>query len=152
MSNTIVTIGAPSAQTQVSVSSADIIYVSVAAGFTGQGGNIGGQETYSAAQPISGGRVVTVISNTADYFDPEGEYEPAGIAKNAAAQGDTLTVALNGPVVIAGWGLTPGSTYYAGPNGTLISDATQAVGRVQIIGVAEDANTLIVNIQQGIIL
>jgi hypothetical protein len=121
-------------------------------GVQGETGSVGGQESYAAAQAISAGRVVTVVSNIADYFDTSGNLEPAGIAKNAAAQGDTVQVALNGPVTMAGWGLTPGAVYYAGANGTLISDPTQAVGRVQIIGVAEDANTLIVNIQQGIIL
>jgi len=121
-------------------------------GVQGETGSVGGEEQYQAAQAISGGRVVSVVSNTADYFDPTGNLEPVGIAKHAASQGASLAVALNGPLVNAGWGLTPGATYFAGPNGTLISDPAQAVGRVQIIGVAEDANTLIINIQQGIIL
>ena len=123
-------------------------------GFQGIQGPAGGssEQTYSAAQAISSGRVVSAVSNTADYFDPTGNLEPVGIAVNAASQGASLSVALSGPLVIAGWGLTPGATYFAGPNGTLISDPAQAVGRVQIIGVAEDANTLIINIQQGIIL
>lgn len=59
MSNTIVTIGAPSAQTQLSVSSADIIYVSVAAGFTGQGG--GGGANLSTTRTAT---TVTVVSDS----------------------------------------------------------------------------------------
>ena len=60
MSNTVVTIGAPSAQTQVSVSSADIIYVSVAAGFTGQGGGGGGANLSTTRTATT----VTVVSDS----------------------------------------------------------------------------------------
>ena len=55
MSNTVVTIGAPSGQTQVSVSSADIIYVTVAAGFTGQGGGGGGGRKDNSTTNRAGG-------------------------------------------------------------------------------------------------
>lgn len=61
MSNTVVTIGAPSAQTQVSVSSADIIYVTVAAGFTGQGGGGGGGANLSTTRTAT---TVTVVSDS----------------------------------------------------------------------------------------
>lgn len=110
-------------------------------------------ETYTASTAISSGRIVRAISNAVSYFDPTNDVaEPTGISKTAAAQGDVVEVILSGPVVIPGWGLTPGSVYYAGENGTLISDPSQATGRVQAIGVAEDANTLIINIQPAIIL
>lgn len=60
MSNTVVTIGAPSGQTQVSVSSADIIYVTVAAGFTGQGGGGGGANLSTTRTATT----VTVVSDS----------------------------------------------------------------------------------------
>lgn len=121
-------------------------------GPVGPAGDPGARASYAAGQATSSGRLMTAISNQATYFDPEGAYEPAGIALNASMQGDQVVVILNGPVVISGWGLTPGAAYYAGPNGTIISDPAQCVGRVQQIGVAEDANTLIINIQPAIIL
>jgi hypothetical protein len=121
-------------------------------GVPGPAGDPGARSKYAAAQATSSGRLMTALSNQAVYFDPESNYEPAGIALNAAVQGDEVTVVLAGPVEVAGWGLTPGAAYYAGPNGTIISDPAQCVGRVQQVGVAEDANTLIINIQPAIIL
>jgi hypothetical protein len=121
-------------------------------GVPGPAGDPGARVKYAAGQATSSGRLLTALSNQAVYFDPSGNFEPAGIALNAAIQGDEVTVILNGPIEISGWGLTPGAAYFAGPNGTLLSDPAQCVGRVQQIGVAEDANTLIINIQPAIIL
>jgi hypothetical protein len=112
----------------------------------------GASPTYTASGAISSGRVVVCLNNTAAYFDPTSNAEPSGITRTAAINGDLVSVVLGGPVQIPGWGLTPGAVYYAGSNGTLISNPDSAVGRVQIIGVAEDANTLLVNIQPPIIL
>lgn len=121
-------------------------------GVPGPAGDPGARSKYAAGQATSSGRLMMALSNQAIYFDPSSNYEPVGIALNAAAPGDEVTVVLAGPVEIAGWGLTPGAVYYAGENGTLISDPSLAVGRVQAVGIAEDSNTLIINIQQPIIL
>jgi hypothetical protein len=61
MSNTVVTIGAPQGSTAVSVSSADIIFVTVSAGFTGQGGGGGGATNISITRTAT---TVTVVSDT----------------------------------------------------------------------------------------
>ena len=121
-------------------------------GVPGPPGDPGARVKYAAGQATSSGRLITALSNEAVYFDPSSNYEPIGVTFNAALAGDEVTVILVGPIEIPGWGLTPGAVYYAGPNGTLISNPELATGRVQAIGVAEDANTLIINIQPAIIL
>ena len=119
-------------------------------GAPGQPGSPGGKEVYNAGTALSSGRVVSVLNNTANYFNPSGNYEPIGITQNAALSGDQVTVILSGPITMSGWGLTPGARYFALANGTITSDASQCVGRVQQIGVAEDSDTLIIHIQPAI--
>lgn len=104
-----------------------------------------------AGENISGNRLVYVLNGEVFYYDPEGPYEPTGVSINAALTGDDVDVVMFGPANVPGWGLTPGTMYYAGPNG-VISDTPAVAGRVQQIGTAEDSDTLFVNIQQPIIL
>jgi hypothetical protein len=110
-----------------------------------------GTLTATAATPISSGRLLSVIDGVASYFDPAGSGEPTGVAITAALQDAELTLVLVGMASVSGWGLTPGATYYAGPNGT-ITAIPPGADRVQAIGVALDTDTLNINIQQPIIL
>lgn len=112
----------------------------------------GSKKGYLAGQSLSAGRLVSISGNLAYNFTPEGFSEPAGITENAATEGDEAMVVMNGEITIPGWGLTPGALYYAGPNGTLLSNPESATIRIQQIGVAINANTMIINIQQPIIL
>lgn len=110
-----------------------------------------GTLTATAATPISSGRLLSVIDGVASYFDPAGSGEPTGMAITAALQDAELTLVLVGMASVSGWGLTPGATYYAGPNGTITAIPPNA-DRVQAVGVALDTDTLNINIQQPIIL
>jgi hypothetical protein len=73
----IVTIGAPDNQTAVSVSSADRIFVDIAAGFTGQGGGGGGDTNLSTTRTAT---TVTVVSSTGtDATIPAADGTNAGV-------------------------------------------------------------------------
>jgi len=107
--------------------------------------------TAEAGQNISATRLVKIVSGIATYFDPTTDAEAAGIATTAATTGNPVTVTLSGKVEIAGWGLTPGALYWAGANGQIFSTDPANVLSKQI-GVADDANTLILNIKESFFL
>lgn len=69
-----------------------------------------------------------------------------GVALNTANPDQTVQVQESGLVTVPGWGLTTDATYFAGPNGSLVtSDAGLAFS--QIIGLATAPDTLNYNPQ-----
>jgi len=133
----------------------DVTYWEVLAekGDPGEGGGAGSNITVvEAATAISSGRVVTITDGVANYSQVEDlDEEPTGVAINAAIMGDNVNVVTYGIATVAGWGLTPGATYYLTSAGVL-SDSPSSTGKYQAIGVALSASTLKVNIQQAITL
>lgn len=81
----------------------------------------------------------------------ENVYLCCGLAKNAAGIGELVNVTIAGEHESAGLGLLAGSIYYAGPNGGLTTTPPNA-GVSQVVGVAKDANTLFVNINEPFIM
>jgi len=98
---------------------------------------------------ISGGRVIATDGGLATYADKDDSLNVIGISLNAAAQGDNVTVITDGRMQIAGWGLTPDSTYFLGDTGNLTTTAP-TTGRYQVVGYSISATEMIVNIQQPI--
>ena len=140
-------IGAPDGQTAVSLSSADKINVSIAAGFTGSGTGNAAQilATYTAGEALSGQRLVKIVSGEAFYYSPESSGELAGITKTAANQGEPVEIVLGGEVNSQGWGLTADTRYYANTNGAITANPATPTGRLQFVGVATSSEKLIFN-------
>lgn len=108
-----------------------------------------GKITVTAATPLSAGRLVTVDDTGATYYDPSdlSLYGKAvGITKHAAAAAGMIDVVAAGKVDLVGAGYTPGTKFWAGPNGTLVSTAP-VTGLIVPVGYAIDADTLFVQIE-----
>lgn len=108
-----------------------------------------GKITVTASAPLSAGRLVTVDENGAAYYDPTdlSLYGKAvGITKHAAAALSPIDVVAAGKVELVGAGYTPGTKFWAGPNGTLVTTAPVS-GMIIPVGYAFDADTLFVQIE-----
>lgn len=108
-----------------------------------------GKITVIAAASLSAGRLVTVDENGATYFDPSDVSlygKAVGITKHAAVATAQIDIVAAGKVELVGAGYTPGSKFWAGPNGTLVSTAPVS-GLIVPVGYAIDADTLFVQIE-----
>ncbi|MBS3025576.1 hypothetical protein [Acidiphilium multivorum] len=74
-----------------------------------------------------------------------------GIAATAAIAGGSLEVQAAGQMEFGGWAWTPGAPVYVGPAGVL-TQTPPAAGFLQIVGVAQDATTLVIALGDPIIL
>lgn len=120
----------------------------------GPPGSAGANVTATAGLAISSGRLITVTAGTAVYFDAD---DPAilgrvtGISLTSATIGNPVTIATGGPVTVAGWGLTPGSPYFAGPNGTVTPFGGVAPGAAVVhVGHTISTDTLILAVTQHV--
>jgi hypothetical protein len=108
-----------------------------------------GKITVTASAALSAGRLVTVDENGAAYYDPSDTAlygKAVGITKHAAAAAALIDVVAAGKVDLVGAGYTPGTKFWAGPNGTLVSTAPTS-GLIVPVGYAIDADTLFVQIE-----
>ena len=122
-------IGAPDGQTAVSLSSADKIHVSIAAGFTGSGG--GGSTTFVQLSDTpnsytgAGGKIVSVKSDATglEFTDssllvgPQGPTGPAGPTGATGPQGPKGDTGDTGPQGLTGPAGPTGATGPTGPQG-----------------------------------
>lgn len=112
------------------------------------------EKIYTAGENISSGNVVMLSAGQVFKYDPstEANYGKAiGIAKTAALTGEIITVILSGSVNITGWGLVQDATYYAVAAGA-VSSSPPSSGLIGMIGVAKDTNTMIIDIDEPIVL
>lgn len=113
------------------------------------------QSIYTAGQNLSSGNLLMLGDDARVYKnDPtdEANYGRAiGFAKMAVVTGEDEEVITEGVYVEGGFGLTPGAVYYAGLNGSITATPPEA-GMSQVVGVAKDADTLVIEIQEPIIL
>jgi hypothetical protein len=109
--------------------------------------------TLIAGENINGHRAVIVGSDglayLADSTDITHAGKVVGISTGAVTTGFEVNIQIAGKLTNPGWGLTPNSNYFFNSNGVLT--ATMPTGFVQIVGVAQDSDTLIVNINLPII-
>lgn len=106
---------------------------------------------HTAGEVINGHRLIYLkdgLAYKASNDNPECFNRLVGMSINAASLGDAVTVR-TGKIVNQGWGLSANAIYYLGLDGniTLTSPST---GIWQIVGYASDTETLIVNIEIGI--
>lgn len=112
-------------------------------------------ETWIAGGAVTAFRVLmATATGKALHFDPttESNYgKVIGIGLNAAALDGAVEIALDGIVVNPGWGLTAGTVYYAGADGTLTATVPVS-GIAMYVGVALDTDTLRISLSTPIIL
>lgn len=96
---------------------------------------------------VNGGRVVMIANGKVVYWQPNNSL-PIGISLTSASSDSEITVITSGKITIPGWGLVPGTTYYATADGVLATNP--ATGWYQLVGTAITSETLILNIQQPI--
>lgn len=112
------------------------------------------EKLYTAGENISSGNVVMLSGGQVFKYDPsdENNYGKAiGIAKTSVLTGATVNVVLSGTVFIGGWGLVADDIYYAALAGA-VANTPLASGMNNMIGVAKDSNTMIIDIDEPIIL
>lgn len=148
--------------TQVEVTAseqeAEIRYVGIV-GPQGEDGDagLGGGGTaqliqVTAGETISGDMLVMRTSAVLKNDPIEANaYKCLGFATAAVTVGQELTVTIAGLHESAGWGLTPGAVYYAAANGG-ITTTPPAAGLSQVVGVAVDANTMYVDLNDPIVM
>lgn len=98
--------------------------------------------------PISSPRVVEfAVNGNIQHWTGS---RPIGISQTSAAgANETVDVICQGLLVVPGGIFTPGTQYFAGPNGTLVSTPPTS-GTLFMVAVAKSATQLIVNIAEGV--
>lgn len=117
-----------------------------------QSGDDGFITPYTAGQIISGDRVVRVSAGQVFIADNTTATPGSvvGLSVNAAQLGAIVNVRSGGKA--SGFsGLTPGAKYFLGTTGA-ITTTRPTTGILQVIGVAQDASTLVVQIGPAIVL
>ncbi len=107
-----------------------------------------------AGETINGDSLVMVKDNAAYKNDPSDEgnaYFCVGFAINAAIAGENVMITEIGKHTSAGWGLFPNSVYYAGVNGG-ITTTPPITGISQVVGIPKDSDTMIVEINEPVLM
>lgn len=117
----------------------------------GPAGNGNALITGIAGEPLGGHRMVT--TNASGHYVHASNANPAhagrvvGITTGAAAQGATVTIQPIGSITESAWAWVPESVLFLGANGQL-SATPPASGFVQIIGYAQTATTIYLQLYQ----
>jgi hypothetical protein len=119
----------------------------------GPPGSAGAQTlTITAAQNLSGHRMVVATPSGAVYADPT---NPAhadallGLTTGAALSGDQVTVLAAGEMVEPSWSWTPGLPLYVTSSG-LLSHTPPSTGWVQIVALAVTPTSILLTPRQSI--
>ena len=107
------------------------------------------------AEAISAGDVVMIGANGRMYKNnpsDDSTYQRAvGLARYTVSANSNIRILVKGEFIKLNWGLSTGSIYYAGPAGSITS-SIPASNLSQMVGVAKNTNTLIVDLKQPIII
>lgn len=105
----------------------------------------------TAAIDLGGHRVVTVDGYYADALDITTMYRVAGITTQAVPSAGDVAAYNSGVLTEVSWSWTVGQPVYLGTNGLMTQEAPTA-GYLLVIGQPKNATSLIVEIQQPILL
>jgi hypothetical protein len=109
-----------------------------------------------AGAAVSSGDTVYLRSGGVYRYDassPSTYAKNVGVSLQSGVTGDTVTVVYSGEAYVSGFGLTPEDVYYADPtNPGKLTTTPVGPGVLQLMGVAKDSDTLIVDIKQPVIL
>lgn len=107
-----------------------------------------------AGEIINGDSLVMVKDNLAYKNDPSDEgnaYFCVGFAINAAVEGQNVAITQIGEQESAGWGLLANTVYYAAANGG-ITTTPPVSGISQAVGIPKDSNTMVVSINEPVLM
>lgn len=90
------------------------------------------------ALALFGGKVYKM-----DYSNMDHRFAFVGFSKTSGVTGGFISIE-DELITLSGWGLTPNQTYLAGPNGSIIASNATAGTFIKIVGVAQDASTLLI--------
>ncbi len=118
--------------------------------FTSAGGS-GNLINITATTDLGGHRVVTVHGEYADCSQVNQAFSVAGVTLQAVAQGASVQVQSAGEITESSWNWIIGQPVYLGGSGQL-TQIPPTSGFVMVLGVPVNATTLLIDIQQPIIL
>ena len=101
---------------------------------------------YECGENISSHKPVALVGNKIyklDYSNMDHRFAFVGFTKTSGVIGDFISIEENRAILI-GWGLIPNQTYLAGAAGALITSNSTPGTFIKIVGVAQDANTLLI--------
>lgn len=111
---------------------------------------------YVLAGPVSSGDTVMPVAGKVDRYDASNTASygvNVGVSLQGGIAGDTVTVVYSGEAYVSGYGLVADLAHYADiSNPGKLTTTPVGPGILQLIGVAKDSNTLIVDIKQPVIL
>jgi hypothetical protein len=120
-------------------------------GMTGPVGPSGGSVlTYISPRDLGGGRVVTGFIDYADSSDTLTASKAIGFTLGAVSIGENVSILLSGELD-GFFGLISGEIIYLSTNG-LITQTPPPSGYIQKLGVALNPTTILINIQEPIVL
>lgn len=112
------------------------------------GGSSGGTLTLQAGENLAVGDPVYVSANTFFKADNTTNFKSVGIVPTATLAGFSVMVTTSGAITLTG--LTPNSFYFLGSG--IITTVAPITGYVVRLGQAISSTTLLVNIEEGILL
>jgi hypothetical protein len=115
-----------------------------------QGPSGGSSLSHVAPINLGGGRVVTGAFGYADSSDLSTTAKAIGFTVGAVSAGQVVSIILSGEST-GFFGLTPNGIIYLSTNGT-ITQTPPSIGYIQKLGVALDSTTILINIQEPIVL
>lgn len=107
--------------------------------------------TITAAEPLGGHRVATVGGLYADSSNPAHAYAVAGITLQAVSTGATVDAQYIGELTESSWNWTPDEPVFLGSAG-MLTQAAPDVGFILQIGIPTTSTTLLIDIQQPLII
>lgn len=100
---------------------------------------------------IGGNRAVATVSEFAVYADSLLGLPAVGISTGAVVGGNDVTLQSGSKMAVTGAGWAPGSPVFLSTNGTL-TQTEPVAGLSQVLGIAHDAETILIEIVQPITL
>lgn len=101
---------------------------------------------------IGGNRAISTVSGYAAYADCSDITKPAiGVSTGAVSSGSDVTLQSGSKMTVVGAGWTPDQPIYVSTNG-ILTQTEPVSGFSQVLGVAHDSETIIIEIQKPIIL
>lgn len=152
--NVGITEASPATQVEVDagINTTKFVNPSTLANWSGGGGGLQPaiKKTFTAGENIGGGQVVMLTGDKIFKFvpsNPSNCQKVIGVTNQAGAINDSVDVILQGVCTQMG-GLTAGIVYYASTTAGLLSSTAPSIGIVQVVGIAENATTLIVSLEK----
>ena len=104
---------------------------------------------------IAGHKLVSSLGGFISYADSsslEAINNIIGISTNAATNGEDVTIVTSGYISESGWNFTPSDPIFVGANGALTQSVDGSMKFILIVGFADTATSIFIDIKVPIIL